>query len=62
MGNLKVDDDGGMQYWQQMGQQEEQEFFNPVIKTEDENVSNGYPAPMKSGISRRNLDGIYSER
>jgi len=23
MGNLKVDDDGGMQYWQQLGQQEE---------------------------------------
>jgi len=24
MGNLKVDDDGGMQYWQQLGQQEEE--------------------------------------
>lgn len=57
-----MDDDGGMQYWQELGQQEEQEFFSPVIKTEEENVSNGHPAPVKSGISRRNLDGIYSER
>ena len=49
-----MDDDGGMQYWQQLGQQEEQEFFNLVMKTEEENVSNGHPAPMKSGILRRN--------
>lgn len=57
-----MDDDGGMQYWQQLGQQEEKEFLNLVMKTEEENVGNGHPAPMKSGISRRNLDGIYSER
>lgn len=57
-----MDDDGGMQYWQQLGQQEEKEFLNLVMKTEEENVGNGHPAPVKSGISRRNLDGIYSER
>jgi len=57
-----VDDDGGMQYWQQLGQQEEKEFLNLVMKTEDENVSNGHPAPVKSGISRSNLNGIYRER
>ena len=57
-----MDEDSDMQYWQQLGQQEEKEFLNPVMKTEEENVGNGQPAPMKSGISRRNLDGIYSER
>jgi len=57
-----VDEDSDMQYWQQLGQQEEKEFLNPVMKTEEENVSNGHPAPMKSGISRSNLNGIYRER
>jgi hypothetical protein len=51
------EDDGGMQYWQQLGQQEQE-----VLEQENENVSNGQPAPVKSGILRSNCDGIYSER
>jgi len=54
------EDDGGMQYWQQLGQQEEQEFINQETKSKD--VENGQPAPVKSGILRSNCDGIYSKR
>jgi hypothetical protein len=50
------EDDGGMQYWQQLGQQEQE-----VLEQENENVSNGQPAPASREIQGENC-GIYSER
>ena len=46
------EDDGGMQYWQQLGQQEQE-----VLEQENENVSNGQPAPASREIQGENCDG-----